>query len=167
MSLSRTVEAPAAADWWRSAVVYQLYIRSFADANGDGVGDIAGVRARLGHLRDLGVDAVWFSPWYPSPMADAGYDVADYRDIDPMFGTLTEAEQLIREAHDLGLRIIVDVVPNHCSSVAESASVRATTSVGTPIMSAASRAASSVRMNWPVGTSTLPPRCPHFLAEES
>ncbi|MET0419431.1 MAG: glycoside hydrolase family 13 protein [Actinoplanes sp.] len=102
-------------DWWRSAAIYQVYPRSFADANGDGIGDLAGVRAHLGHLRDLGVDAIWFSPWYPSPMADAGYDVADYRDIDPMFGTLEEAEQLIREAHDLGLRIIVDVVPNHCS----------------------------------------------------
>ena len=101
--------------WWRSAAIYQVYPRSFADANGDGIGDLAGVRAHLGHLRDLGVDAIWFSPWYPSPMADAGYDVADYRDIDPMFGTLAEAEQLIREAHDLGLRIIVDVVPNHCS----------------------------------------------------
>ncbi|MGX6601579.1 glycoside hydrolase family 13 protein [Micromonosporaceae bacterium Da 78-11] len=101
--------------WWRSAAIYQVYPRSFADANGDGIGDLAGVRAHLGYLRDLGVDAIWFSPWYPSPMADAGYDVADYRDIDPMFGTLGEAEQLIREAHVLGLRIIVDVVPNHCS----------------------------------------------------
>jgi alpha-glucosidase len=102
-------------DWWRHAAVYQLYPRSFADANGDGIGDLAGVRARLGHLRDLGVDALWFSPWYPSPMADAGYDVADHRDIDPMFGTLAEAGQLIREAHRHGIRVIVDVVPNHCS----------------------------------------------------
>jgi alpha-glucosidase len=102
-------------EWWRSAAIYQVYPRSFADGNGDGVGDLAGIRARLGYLRDLGVDAIWFSPWYPSPMADAGYDVADYRDIDPAFGTLDEAEHLIAEAHALGLGIIVDIVPNHCS----------------------------------------------------
>jgi alpha-glucosidase len=102
-------------DWWRSAVIYQIYPRSFADGNGDGVGDLAGIRARLGYLADLGVDAVWFSPWYASPMADAGYDVADYRAIDPLFGTLPEAEALIRDAHALGIRIVVDVVPNHCS----------------------------------------------------
>jgi alpha-glucosidase len=102
--------------WWRDAVIYQIYPRSFADANGDGVGDIDGIRARLGHLRDLGVDAIWMSPWYPSPMADAGYDVADFRDIDPVFGTLAGAEALITEAHEAGLRMIVDIVPNHVSS---------------------------------------------------
>ncbi|MFC5801987.1 glycoside hydrolase family 13 protein [Streptomyces formicae] len=102
-------------EWWRSAAIYQIYPRSYADGNGDGIGDIAGIRARLPHLRDLGVDAVWISPWYVSPMADAGYDVADYRDIDPLFGTREEAEALIAEAHELGLRIIVDMVPNHCS----------------------------------------------------
>jgi alpha-glucosidase len=101
--------------WWRSAVIYQVYIRSFADGNGDGIGDLAGVRARLPYLRDLGIDAIWFTPWYPSPMADGGYDVADYRDIDPMFGTLAEAERLIAEAAALDIRVIVDVVPNHCS----------------------------------------------------
>ncbi|MGN9914317.1 glycoside hydrolase family 13 protein [Phytohabitans sp. LJ34] len=101
--------------WWRSAVIYQIYPRSFADGNGDGIGDLGGVRAHLDHLASLGVDAVWFSPWYASPQADAGYDVADYRAIDPVFGTLAEAEELIREAHALGIRIIVDVVPNHCS----------------------------------------------------
>src|SRR6185369_14191369 len=101
--------------WWRSAVIYQIYPRSFADSNGDGVGDLGGVRAHLDHLADLGVDAAWFNPWYASPQADAGYDVADYRAIDPVFGTLAEAEDLIREAHALGIRIIVDVVPNHCS----------------------------------------------------
>ncbi len=115
MSLSRTVEAAAATDWWRSAVVYQLYIRSFADGNGDGVGDIAGIRARLGHLRDLGVDAVWINPWYPSPMADAGYDVSDYRAIEPVFGTADEAAALIAEAHAAGLRVLLDIVPNHTS----------------------------------------------------
>ena len=103
-------------DWWRTAVIYQVYPRSFADGNADGIGDLAGVRARLPYLRQLGVDAIWFNPWYASPQADGGYDVSDYRAIDPIFGTLAEAEQLIAEAHGLGLRIIVDVVPNHVSS---------------------------------------------------
>jgi alpha-glucosidase len=101
--------------WWRSAVIYQIYLRSFADANGDGIGDIAGARSRLGYLRDLGVDAIWFTPWYVSPLADGGYDVADYRAVDPAFGTLAEAEQLIAEAAELGIRTIVDIVPNHVS----------------------------------------------------
>jgi alpha-glucosidase len=101
--------------WWREAVVYQVYVRSFADLDGDGTGDLAGVRAHLGYLRDLGIDAIWFSPWYPSPMADSGYDVADYRAIDPAFGTLAEAEGLIAAANALGIRTIVDVVPNHVS----------------------------------------------------
>ena len=102
-------------DWWRTASIYQIYIRSFADNSGDGVGDIAGIRSRLPYLADLGVDALWLNPWYVSPMADAGYDVADYRDIDPLFGTLAEAEELIAAIHDHGMRIIVDLVPNHCS----------------------------------------------------
>jgi alpha-glucosidase len=102
--------------WWRRAVIYEIYVRSFADANGDGTGDIAGVRSRLPYLRDLGIDAVWFTPWYASPLADGGYDVADYRAIDPAFGTLAEAEVLIAEARALGIRTIVDVVPNHVSS---------------------------------------------------
>jgi alpha-glucosidase len=89
--------------WWREAVVYQVYVRSFADANGDGIGDLAGVRERLPYLRELGVDALWFNPWYPSPLADSGYDIADYRSIDPVFGTLAEAEQLIGEARARGL----------------------------------------------------------------
>jgi alpha-glucosidase len=101
--------------WWRTAAIYQVYVRSFADGNADGIGDLAGVRAKLPYLRDLGVDAIWFTPWYPSPMADGGYDVADYRDIDPMFGTLAEAERLIDEAAAHGVRVIIDVVPNHCS----------------------------------------------------
>ncbi|TCO48075.1 glycoside hydrolase family 13 protein [Actinocrispum wychmicini] len=101
--------------WWRGAAIYQVYVRSFADGDGDGFGDLAGVRARLPYLADLGIDAIWFNPWYPSPMDDGGYDVSDYRDIEPVFGTLAEAEELIREAHDLGIRIILDIVPNHCS----------------------------------------------------
>ncbi|MFC1432349.1 glycoside hydrolase family 13 protein [Streptacidiphilus sp. N1-3] len=109
------VHTDAATAWWRNAVIYQVYVRSFADGNGDGVGDLAGVRAKLPYLADLGVDALWFNPWYASPLADAGYDVADYRAIDPRFGTLAEAEALIGEAHRLGLRIIVDIVPNHSS----------------------------------------------------
>jgi alpha-glucosidase len=104
-----------AAPWWRTAVVYQVYIRSFADGNGDGIGDIAGLRARLPYLRELGVDAVWINPWYPSPMADGGYDVADYRGIDPKFGTLAEGEEMIAEAHALGMRVVLDIVPNHTS----------------------------------------------------
>jgi alpha-glucosidase len=103
------------AAWWRSAAIYQVYPRSFADGSGDGIGDVAGIRSRLSHLKDLGVDAIWFSPWYASPQADGGYDVADYCDIDPIFGTLAEVEALIGEAHALGLRVIVDIVPNHCS----------------------------------------------------
>ena len=108
---------PAAPDgaWWRSAAIYQLYVRSFADGNGDGIGDLAGVRAHLPYLAGLGIDAIWFNPWYPSPMSDAGYDISDYRDIDPVFGTLAEADALIAEAHALGIRIIIDIVPNHGS----------------------------------------------------
>jgi alpha-glucosidase len=110
--------SPSTSDplWWRSAVIYQVYIRSFADGNGDGTGDLAGVRSRLGYLRDLGVDALWFTPWYASPLADGGYDVSDYRVIHPAFGELTEAEALISEALELGIRTIIDVVPNHISS---------------------------------------------------
>ncbi|SOD58892.1 alpha-glucosidase [Streptomyces zhaozhouensis] len=107
--------APRPPEWWRDAVIYQVYPRSFADGNGDGMGDLAGIRARLPYLAQLGVDAVWLSPFYASPQADAGYDVADYRAIDPMFGDLHDADALIRDAHDLGLRIIVDLVPNHSS----------------------------------------------------
>jgi len=104
-----------AADWWRSAVVYQVYPRSFADADGDGTGDVNGIRARLPYLAELGIDAIWISPWYPSPLLDGGYDVSDYRDINPEFGTLADADALITEAHALGMRILIDLVPNHCS----------------------------------------------------
>jgi alpha-glucosidase len=101
--------------WWRDAVVYQIYPRSFADADGDGTGDFAGVRERLPYLVELGVDAVWFSPFYPSPMADGGYDVADYRDVDPRFGSLADFDAVVAEAARSGIRVIVDLVPNHCS----------------------------------------------------
>jgi alpha-glucosidase len=115
-TLPLLVGGGAGPDWWRGAAIYQVYPRSFADANGDGTGDLAGVRARLSYLAALGVDAIWFTPWYPSPMADGGYDVADYRAIDPLFGDLSEAEWLIRDALALGIRTIIDVVPNHVSS---------------------------------------------------
>ena len=96
--------------------MYQVYIRSFADGDGDGTGDLAGLRSRLAYLSGLGVDAIWVNPWYPSPLADGGYDVADYRDIHPMFGTLAEAEALIREAHAHDIKVIADIVPNHTSN---------------------------------------------------
>ncbi|WP_285623335.1 glycoside hydrolase family 13 protein [Kineosporia sp. NBRC 101677] len=104
-----------AADWYRSAVTYQLYIRSFADSDGDGLGDIGGIRSRLPYLASLGVDAIWINPWYPSPQADAGYDVADYRNIHAPFGDLQQARALIEEAHAAGLKVLLDVVPNHTS----------------------------------------------------
>ncbi len=105
----------ASGDWWRDAVIYQVYVRSFADSDGDGIGDLRGVRSRLPHLARLGVDAVWLTPFYVSPQADGGYDVADYRAVDPLFGDLADADELVRAAHALGLRVIVDVVPNHTS----------------------------------------------------
>lgn len=103
------------ADWWRSAVFYQVYPRSFADGNGDGVGDLIGVRKRLDYLQMLGIDAIWLSPFYRSPMADGGYDVADPTDVDPMFGTLADFDALIAEAHSRGIKVTVDIVPNHFS----------------------------------------------------
>jgi alpha-glucosidase len=101
--------------WWRDAVIYEVYVRSFADSNGDGVGDIAGITDRLAQLADLGIDAVWLTPFYRSPMADGGYDVADYCDVDPTLGTLADFDALVEKAHDLGVRVIVDLVPNHTS----------------------------------------------------
>ncbi len=112
---SSTGTSPSKSRWWQGAAIYQVYVRSFADGNGDGTGDLTGARKKLRYLADLGIEAIWFNPWYPSPMADAGYDIADYRDIDPVFGTLAQAEALIGEAHELGIKVIVDVVPNHCS----------------------------------------------------
>ncbi|OII38017.1 alpha-amylase [Curtobacterium sp. MMLR14_010] len=102
-------------DWWRTAVIYQVYPRSFADADGDGTGDLRGITGRLDHVAEVGADAIWLSPFYPSPQADGGYDVADYRAVDPMYGTLADADALIDRAHELQLRVVVDLVPNHCS----------------------------------------------------
>ncbi|MTA39390.1 MAG: alpha-glucosidase, partial [Actinobacteria bacterium] len=98
--------------WWRDAVTYQIYIRSFADGNGDGIGDIEGIRSKLPYLKSLGVDAIWITPWYPSPQNDHGYDVANYMDIEPMYGTLEDAQRLIDETHQHGMKLIVDIVPN-------------------------------------------------------
>jgi alpha-glucosidase len=101
--------------WWRDAVVYQVYVRSFADSDGDGVGDLPGITAHLPYVAELGADAVWLTPFFTSPMADHGYDVADYCDVDPLFGSLADLDALLAEAHRLGLRVIVDLVPNHTS----------------------------------------------------
>src|SRR5438874_7072156 len=106
--------------WWQEGVFYQIYPRSFQDSNGDGIGDLEGIIARLDHLNDgtarsLGIDAIWLSPFYRSPMADFGYDVSDYRDVNADYGTLADLDDLVREAHERGVRVIVDFVPNHTS----------------------------------------------------
>jgi len=101
------------ADWWRGAVIYQIYPRSFQDSNGDGIGDLAGIVRRLPHVASLGVDAIWISPFFKSPMRDFGYDISDYRDVDPMFGTLEDFDALIAEAHRLGLKVMIDLVLSH------------------------------------------------------
>ena len=101
--------------WWRDAVIYEIYVRSFADADDDGVGDLVGIHTRLDWLRDLDVDAIWLTPFYPSPQVDGGYDVADYRDVDRRFGTLADFDALVADAHHLGLRVLIDLVPNHTS----------------------------------------------------
>jgi alpha-glucosidase len=101
--------------WWQSGVIYQIYPRSFKDSNGDGIGDLQGIIAQLDYLTWLGVDAIWVSPFYPSPMADFGYDIADYCDVDPIFGDLETFERLIEQAHRRDLKVIIDFVPNHTS----------------------------------------------------
>jgi alpha-glucosidase len=112
------IQAQSPADspaWWTTAVGYQVYLRSFADSNGDGNGDLPGITEHLGYLELLGIDVVWINPFYPSPMADAGYDVADPRGVDPLFGTLDDADALIADAHHRGMKVVVDLVPNHTS----------------------------------------------------
>ncbi|MDJ0461451.1 glycoside hydrolase family 13 protein [Streptomyces sp. H27-C3] len=115
MAQELTTPQTAPRGWWRDAVIYQVYVRSFADSNGDGIGDLRGIRERLPYVAQLGADAVWLTPFYASPQADGGYDVADYRAVDPLFGSLDDARELITTAHTLGLRVITDIVPNHTS----------------------------------------------------
>ena len=110
-----TTAASKAADWWRGAVIYQIYPRSFMDSNGDGIGDLPGIIDRLDHVASLGVEAIWVSPFFKSPMADFGYDIADFRDVDPMFGTLADFDRLLAKAHALGIRVMIDQVLSHCS----------------------------------------------------
>src|SRR4051794_16043194 len=101
--------------WWRDAVIYQVYPRSFQDSDGDGIGDLEGVRSRLHHVTQLGADGLWLSPIYPSPLADFGYDVSDHMDVDPVYGTLEDFDHLVEAAHDRGLRVLMDLVPCHTS----------------------------------------------------
>ncbi|QMU96985.1 glycoside hydrolase family 13 protein [Microbacterium esteraromaticum] len=114
MAQREQMAAPGS-EWWRTAVIYQIYPRSFADASGDGIGDLPGITSRLDDLKSLGIDAIWLSPFMTSPQKDAGYDVADYRDVDPLFGTLADFDVMLNEAHARGIRVIVDLVPNHSS----------------------------------------------------
>ena len=102
-------------NWWRQAAVYQIYPRSFSDSNGDGLGDIKGITAKVPYLKDLGIDAVWLSPFYPSALADGGYDVDDYRDVDPKLGTLADFDEMSAALHAAGIKLIADIVPNHSS----------------------------------------------------
>jgi len=112
----RKLEEPMSEQpWWQKAVIYQIYPRSFRDSNGDGIGDLKGILDRIDYLCWLGVDAVWISPIYPSPMADFGYDVANYIDIDPLFGTLADFDRLLKALRERGIRVILDFVPNHSS----------------------------------------------------
>ena len=106
---------PRAVPWWESGVIYQIYPRSFQDSDGDGVGDLAGIEQRLDYLSSLGIDAIWLSPIFPSPMADFGYDVADYCGVDPLFGDMADFDRLLASAHDRGLKLLLDFVPNHSS----------------------------------------------------
>ncbi len=117
LEMAKAPEGHLQEDWWRGGVVYQIYPRSFADSNGDGIGDLPGITSRLPYVASLGVDAVWISPFFKSPMKDFGYDVSDYRDIDPIFGTLDDFDAMISEAHRLGLKVMIDLVLSHSSDV--------------------------------------------------
>lgn len=119
MTEQSSFSLPNRLPWWRDAVTYQIYIRSFADSNGDGKGDVEGIRTRLPYLKKLGVDAIWITPWYPSPQKDHGYDVSNYLDIEPDYGTLADAERMIEETHKNGMKILLDIVPNHSSDMHE------------------------------------------------
>ena len=110
-----TAPVHARTPWWKTAVTYQIYVRSFADSNGDGIGDLEGIRQAIPYLVDLGVDAIWLTPCYPSPQFDHGYDVADYCDIEPAYGSLADFDALVATAGADGIRVLMDVVPNHCS----------------------------------------------------
>ncbi|MDT0170485.1 alpha-amylase family glycosyl hydrolase [Pseudarthrobacter sp. BRE9] len=116
VALAEETALTPAGQWWQSAVIYEVYPRSFADGDGDGVGDLAGLIARLPYIAALGVDGIWMTPFQPSPQVDQGYDVSDYCGVDPLFGTMEQFDALLEQAHGLGLRILLDVVPNHCSS---------------------------------------------------
>ena len=118
MSATEALLRPATNDvqpWWRGAAIYQIYPRSFADSNGDGIGDLPGITGRLDYVARLGVDAIWLSPFFKSPMRDFGYDVSDYCDVDPVFGSLADFDALVAKAHGLGLKVIVDQVYSHTS----------------------------------------------------
>ncbi len=119
MNVQNTVElhkaTKASADWWRGGVIYQIYPRSFQDSNGDGIGDLRGITQRLGYIASLGVDAIWISPFFKSPMKDFGYDVSDYRDVDPMFGSMEDFKYLLDQAHSVGLKVMIDLVLSHTS----------------------------------------------------
>jgi alpha-glucosidase len=110
-------ERPTGGEWWRSAVVYQLYVRSFADSDGDGIGDLRGLTSRIDYLAQLGIDAVWLNPFYPSPLRDGGYDIVDHRDVDHRLGTVADFDELVERAHAHDIKIIVDIVPNHTSDL--------------------------------------------------
>ncbi|WRS30767.1 alpha-amylase family glycosyl hydrolase [Actinomycetaceae bacterium MB13-C1-2] len=129
---SLSVATEIVPEWWRQAVVYQVYPRSFSDSNADGLGDIAGITEKVGYLKRLGVDAIWLSPFYPSELADGGYDVADYRNVDPRLGTLEDFDEMVRTLHDAGIKVVVDIVPNHTSDQHEWFQAALAASPGSP-----------------------------------